>query len=159
MPQRVTRRLEVDAGHRLMRHEGKCRHYHGHRYVFDVTVEAGKLDKVGRVVDFSEVKRLVGGWLDENLDHGMILQHDDSMVDVLKMHGQKLFAMEHAPTAENLSKLVYEQAVRLLKAPLRVVRVRCWETPNCYADYDAPIFASKEVPTAQPNDDWDGDCG
>ena len=60
---RITRRLEIDSGHRLMKHEGKCRNYHGHRYVFEATVEGPGLDEVGRIVDFSVIKERLGGWL------------------------------------------------------------------------------------------------
>ena len=41
----ITRRMPaVDAGHRLQRHESKCRSLHGHRYEFELTVEAAELD-------------------------------------------------------------------------------------------------------------------
>ncbi|MEE8246777.1 MAG: 6-carboxytetrahydropterin synthase, partial [Alphaproteobacteria bacterium] len=36
----VTRRLEIDAGHRVMTHGSKCRHLHGHRYVVEAVCRA-----------------------------------------------------------------------------------------------------------------------
>ena len=35
----ITRKLEFDAGHRVMNHESKCATCHGHRYVLEVTAE------------------------------------------------------------------------------------------------------------------------
>lgn len=164
MAQRITRRLEIDAGHRLLGHEGKCRNYHGHRYVFDVTVEAPTLDTVGRVVDFSVVKEKVGGWLDRYWDHGMILQVGDPLIDalhalappaalittdatnraddaalVIACSDPKFYVLPDPPTAENLAAVLYEQASFLLRTDtggnLRVVKVVCHETPNCAAEY------------------------
>lgn len=132
-----TRRLECDAGHRLLRHEGKCRNYHGHRYVFEVTVQAPELDDVGRVVDFSFIKDKVGTWLDTHLDHGMVLQDGDPLIAALVAEGCKVHVVSFSPTSENLARYVYGVAVTMLPAPLRVVRVRCWETPNCFSDYEA----------------------
>jgi 6-pyruvoyltetrahydropterin/6-carboxytetrahydropterin synthase len=128
-----TRRLEIDAGHRLMKHEGKCKHVHGHRYLFDITC-LGERDEVGRVIDFSKVKELVGGWLDTHLDHGFIAQRGDSIIRYLDETGGKVYITEFSPTAENLAEHVMEKAGELL-TPLgiAVVRVVCYETPNCWA--------------------------
>lgn len=79
----ITRRLEIDAGHRLMNHESKCRNVHGHRYVFEVTVGAENLDGSGRVIDFGVVKQELGGWLDEHWDHGFIYQRGDPVGEAM----------------------------------------------------------------------------
>ena len=134
----ITRRLEIDAGHRLVNHEGKCRHLHGHRYVFQVTCTADELDDVGRVIDFGVIKTKVGNWLDAFLDHGMILQRGDPLAEVLAEADQKVFMMDEPPTAENLAKLVWDRADQILcNYPINVLKVRCHETPNCYADFPA----------------------
>lgn len=71
-----TRRLEFDAAHRVVGHEGKCAHLHGHRYAVELTAEA-EMDAVGRVIDFSVLKAKVGGFIDGGWDHGMLLNPDD----------------------------------------------------------------------------------
>lgn len=133
---RITRRLEIDAGHRLLKHESKCKNLHGHRYAFEVTVGAEALDGVGRVIDFGAIKQHLGLWLDDNLDHAFIVQESDPLLDWLILHEQKHFVVPVPPTAENLSELVHSEAVRLLE-PLGIVvlNVRCWETPTSYADF------------------------
>jgi 6-pyruvoyltetrahydropterin/6-carboxytetrahydropterin synthase len=147
----ITRRLEIDMGHRLLAHEGKCANYHGHRYVFDITCAAEELDGVGRVVDFSVVKELVGGWLDANWDHGMILQSGDPLIQMLTDVGSRLYVVRCSPTAENLARLLCEQAATLLKpSGVRVVGVRCWETPNCWADHAAPAPSTLVVDDSKP---------
>ena len=136
----ITRRLEIDAGHRLLKHEGKCRNYHGHRYIFEITVRARELDDVGRVIDFSEVKRLVGGWLDENWDHGMILQQGDPLIPLLQELKLKHAVYVTSPTAENLTEHLFNVACNLglFDQGIQIVGVRCFETPNCSAEY-APL--------------------
>lgn len=134
----IIQRIEIDAGHRLLKHEGKCRNVHGHRYVFEVTLQASGLDEVGRVVDFGDVKRIIGGWLDENWDHGFIYQEGDPIGPFLLAAGSKAYSVPFAPTAEMLSRYFFEHVCRgelaaKLPAGVRVVLVRLYETPNASA--------------------------
>lgn len=129
-----TRVLEFDAGHRLMKHEGRCRFVHGHRYRMDITCEARSLDDVGRVIDFGKIKEVVGGWLDEHLDHGFIAQEGDPIIDFLKGQSSKFFIVPFSPTAENLAEMVLNRSRELLHPyGVQVVQVRCYETPNGFA--------------------------
>lgn len=129
-----TRRLEFDAGHRLQKHESKCGHLHGHRYAVELTCEA-ELDAVGRVIDFGAVKASVGGWLDATLDHALILEDIDPLVEVLRPHEPRLVVVAFSPTAENLARYIAEEALHLVPRGVRVARVRLYETPNGWADY------------------------
>ena len=74
---RVTREIRFCYGHRLLNYEGKCRHLHGHNGRAVITLEALQLDGLGMVVDFSRIKRVVSAWIDDALDHKMILHKDD----------------------------------------------------------------------------------
>lgn len=134
MSHRITRKLEIDAGHRLMNHEGKCRNYHGHRYVFEISCEAPALDACGRVVDFSVVKSLVGRWLEVNLDHAMILERGDPLYAAFLEEKCHVYVMDEPPTAENIAKLVGQVSMALFESePFRLYSVKCYETPNCWA--------------------------
>ena len=144
-----TRRLEFDAGHRVPLHASKCKTPHGHRYVVDITCDAPELTAEGFVVDFGVVKQYVGAWIDEFLDHTMILQRDDPFALVMEQfHAthdlRRVFLMDSAPTAENIAKMLFEVAKNLLTHDdeghpmsygLRVTSVVVWETPNCRAEY------------------------
>lgn len=135
-----TRKLEFDAGHRVLRHESKCRYPHGHRYVLEVTCESAELDDVGRVIDFGVIKRVFGSWIDIHLDHGYIANVDDDIADHIGNHddGKVFFMPEGNPTAENMVVMLAEVGNDLL-TPLGVVVValRLYETPNCWADWRA----------------------
>ena len=132
----IYRDLEFDAGHQLLKHEGKCAHTHGHRYRVRLVVRGKQLDGVGRVIDFGVLKAVMGGWLDEHLDHGFIAERGDPIIDYLRTHEKKHFVMDEPPTAENLARLIYRKAVELLSAhAIEVVRVTIAETPNAGADW------------------------
>ena len=69
----VTKTIGFCYGHRLIGHKGKCRHLHGHNGLVEIEVEAEELDDLGVVMDFSDIRDAVKGWIDSNLDHRMIL--------------------------------------------------------------------------------------
>ena len=129
---RVTREFEFCFGHRLLDYPGKCRHLHGHNAKVAVTLEAESLDGVGMVVDFVTIKRFLGSWIDETLDHTLLLYQDDPLVKTLQAAGEKVLPLEVTPTTENLARLVFEYA---LDRGLPVVEVTLWETPYSFATY------------------------
>lgn len=134
-----SRTLEFDAGHRVVNHESKCRNFHGHRYKAEFTFEASELDELGRVIDFGVIKQILGKWIDDNLDHTMILNESDIEVGkLLESLGNKpVFFVKFNPTAENLVEMLFNKANELLKNEgLKCKKVRLWETPNCYCDYE-----------------------
>lgn len=129
---RVTREIDFCYGHRLLNYEGKCRYLHGHNGRAIIAIEADRLDERGMVLDFSDIKRVVSAWIDENLDHRMILHRDDPMVSVLKEHGEPLYLLDTNPTAENIAKLIFDFTA---EHGFPIVEAHLWETPNCFATY------------------------
>jgi 6-pyruvoyltetrahydropterin/6-carboxytetrahydropterin synthase len=129
---RVAREIHFCYGHRLLHHDGKCRHLHGHNGKAVITLEAKQLDALGMVVDFSRLKRVVGGWIDEALDHKMLLHRDDPVLAYLRAQGEPVFVMDVNPTAENIAKLIYDYAAA---QGFPVVEVQLWETDACQASY------------------------
>ena len=97
-----------------------------------ITMEGQDLDYRGMVVDFSDIKKHVSTWIDANLDHRMILNAADPVVDYLKQQGEPVFLMDTNPTAENIAKLIFDFA-KSQKLP--VTEVSLWETFKSYATY------------------------
>lgn len=134
----ITRRFQFCAGHRLVDHEGKCAHLHGHNYIALVTCTADDLDDVGRVIDFSVVKAEVGRWIDRAWDHKMILNTEDAQaVAACRQLGDPVYLMTCNPTAENMARELFEVATTLLAENhnITVTGVRLWETENCDAEF------------------------
>ena len=131
---RVSREIDFCYGHRLLDYAGKCCHLHGHNGKVVITFETSALDDQGMVIDFGEIRRVISQWIDDHLDHRMILHRDDPAVPLLRELGEPVFLLDVHPTAENLARLIFDVAA---KAGLPVVEVRMWETPGCSAAYQA----------------------
>jgi len=129
---RVTRKIHFCYGHRLLDYEGKCRHLHGHNGIAVITLAGDRLDQRGMVMDFSDVKKSVGAWIDATLDHTMLLRQDDPVLPLLRQRGERVHVLDVNPTAENIAKLIYDYAAA---QGFPVVEVRLWETPSCYATF------------------------
>ena len=128
----VTKRINFCYGHRLLDYDGPCKHPHGHNAVAEVEVRTGTLDKRNMVCDFSEIKNVVKKWIDEELDHKMILRHDDPLVIPLQKLGEPIYILDSNPTVERIARLNYDHA---LASGFPVVSVRVWETPTSYTSY------------------------
>jgi 6-pyruvoyltetrahydropterin/6-carboxytetrahydropterin synthase len=128
----VTKRIEFCYGHRLLDYDGICKHPHGHNAVAEIDVRTDALDRRNMVADFSDIKRLVKGWIDQELDHKMILRRDDPLVGPLRELGEPMYLLESNPTVERIARLIYEKTQEL---GFRVVSVRVWETPSSFAAY------------------------
>lgn len=129
----VTKRIDFCYGHRLLDYDGVCKHLHGHNAVVEVDVRAERLDGRNMVADFSDIKRLVKGWIDRELDHKMILRHDDPLVALLQAAGEPIYLLDSNPTVERIAKLIYDKSREL---GLDVAAVRVWETPTSKTEYN-----------------------
>ena len=138
MPLTIMRRIKFCAGHRLMGHGGKCEHFHGHNYVAEFFVQGEQQDDVGRIIDFSELKQRVKGWLDEHWDHSFLIhEQDDNARKALEaVEPCRLFLMPYNPTAENMAKYLLEEMCPLVLegTGARACQVRIWETDESYAE-------------------------
>jgi 6-pyruvoyltetrahydropterin/6-carboxytetrahydropterin synthase len=129
---RVSREIDFCYGHRLLNYAGKCKYLHGHNGRAIITIESQTLDERGMVLDFSDIKKVVSTWIDEQLDHRMLLQRRDPVVPMLQEMGEPLFLMDENPTAENIARLIYEFTA---SRGFPIVECQLWETPRCYATY------------------------
>ena len=128
----VSREIDFCYGHRLLNYEGKCRNLHGHNGRAVITIESEQLDHRGMVLDFSDIKKVVSTWIDDHLDHRMILHRDDPAVQFMEDLKEPLHLIDTNPTAENIARLIYEFTQ---SQGFPVINVQLWETPHCYATY------------------------
>jgi 6-pyruvoyltetrahydropterin/6-carboxytetrahydropterin synthase len=137
----LIRQLKFCAGHRLYQHESKCAFFHGHNYRVDIEVvgEGGgtEVDAVGRVVDFSQIKQRMLGWLDAHWDHAFIVYEQDAnaLAAVRMVEPTKYFVLPWNPTAENMARYLLEVVAPEVLGDLGVIarEVRVWETEESCA--------------------------
>src|SRR4026207_2040116 len=128
----VTKRIDFRYGHRLLHSHGVCKHPHGHNAVVEVEVRTDRLDSRNMVADFSDIKRVVKGWIDRELDHKMILRQDDPLVAPLRELGVPMHRLESNPPVERIARLIFDKG---REHGIDIVNVRVWETPTSFASY------------------------
>lgn len=132
---RVTKEIWFCYGHRLLNYDGKCANLHGHNGKAVITVETPTLDQLGMVIDFALMKRVLGKWIDDHLDHKMLLHKDDPVIPHLEQLGETYVPLDVNPTAENLAKMIFDHATA---AGYPIAEVTLWETENSFATYQRP---------------------
>lgn len=139
---RITRKIEIDAAHRVPDHGSKCQHVHGHRYVIEATCE-GELAPVGEergmVMDFGFLKEVMVAHIHDRCDHAMILWQQDPRFDKLYEICGKVHVVPDTPTAENLAREWFRGVALGVEhrtgGRAQLTQIRVYETPNCWADY------------------------
>jgi 6-pyruvoyltetrahydropterin/6-carboxytetrahydropterin synthase len=136
---KVHRYHDISCGHRVHGHEGKCRHLHGHNYRVHFTCEAEKLDNIGRVIDFSDMKSRLCMWLEDNWDHKTLIWEDDPWAKVLPEIDPTIVIVPFNPTAENIAQHLVEVVgpAQLAGTGIKLSEVMVEETMKCFASYGA----------------------
>ena len=138
---------DISTGHRVVGHEGKCRHLHGHNYRIYFYCESEMLDHIGRVVDFSVIKSHLCQWLEDNWDHRFLAWHKDLLISqAIVSLGSDFRTLEQRdefsesivfvpfnPTAENMAHYLLTHIAPELMAGTGVVvtKVVIEETRKC----------------------------
>ena len=128
----VGREIHFSYGHRLLNHSGKCARLHGHNGRVVIEVGAARLNSQGMVVDFYDIQKTIGDWIDQTLDHRTLLCEKDPLAAVLQKAEETVVLMKENPTADAIAKWIFMQA-RKIKLP--VAAVTLWETENSFARY------------------------
>lgn len=113
--------VSFSAAHRLRDYEGKCESLHGHNWKVEAVVGDGRLDDVGMVIDFRDLKAKLTQIL-RDLDHTNL--------------NELPYFKEVNPTSENLARYLYLKLSGLIKKEgLKVKRISVWETDSSCATY------------------------
>ena len=111
---RIRRQFEFEAAHSLPRHPGKCRRLHGHSYRLVVTVERPVDPGTGMVMDFADLKEVVGRHAIDEMDHSLVNDLMDN------------------PTAEEMAAWIWKRLVEPLPG---LVEIELHETSDCSVVY------------------------
>jgi len=148
---RVCVAFEVESGHMLSKHPGKCKFPHGHTRRIEIVLSSPSLDANDMVCDFKAVKLAVGDYIN-SFDHSLAMNSDDPLLPKLSSVSERIVLFEKTdPTTEVLAKGIYDYvAARIregatlpdaaglrysLPTSLCVERVRVGETSSTWAEY------------------------
>ena len=146
MPYRICKSFEIESGHILSKHPGKCRFPHGHSRRVEVVLVADGLDGNDMVCDFKAVKQALQAFLD-TWDHALALNTDDPNFGFYQeKHGARIIPFAHTdPTSEVMARTVFAEIGRALTPGqsgdfviprgVRVERVCVTETSSSWAEY------------------------
>lgn len=149
MPYRICKTFEIESGHMLSKHPEKCRFPHGHSRKVEFVLEADSLDAADMVCDFKVVKGLMSEFL-ESYDHALCMNtQDPQYAHLSEVYGDRIIGfLDTDPTTEVIAAAIYRHFTKRLaeyalspgerfpiRAELRVVSVRLWETSSSWAEY------------------------
>lgn len=143
--QYIIRKGTFDSGHRVMNEKFKCFNIHGHTYLYELKFGFTEMEDIGYAIDFKEIKRIACQWIDDYLDHGIILNpHDVLLLStainlkskywLMSLNGTNKYCN---PSVENIAKEIFVIIDLLfrslpIKDNLRLTEIILYETPNCY---------------------------
>jgi 6-pyruvoyltetrahydropterin/6-carboxytetrahydropterin synthase len=142
------RHHDISCGHRVVGHESKCRHMHGHNYRVHFCCTAKDLDNVGRVIDFSVIKEKLCMWIEQNWDHKFlawekdkemrniqIVLNDHACYEESDFFGHSIVWTPFNPTAENMAEHLLNVVgpQQLEGTGVVLVAVTVEETAKCHA--------------------------
>ena len=117
---------EFSAAHALRGYKGKCENLHGHNWKVEVYVRGERLDEIGMLVDFRELKAATRRVM-HHLDHR-------------NLNELKPFDNEMNPSSEHLAGFIlHEVAAQINNERVKVYKVRVWETPSTSATYQIDV--------------------
>lgn len=134
----VERYHDISLGHRVVGHENKCKHLHGHNYRITFVCTSEELDPIGRVIDFGVIKERLCVWLEEHWDHRLLLWQEDPILPCLMdIVPADIVQIPFNPTAENIACYLVEKVgpIQLANTGVRLIECRVEETRKCSATY------------------------
>lgn len=138
---RLTRQFDFEMAHALEGYDGLCRHVHGHSYKLFVTVGGQPIDdsdnpKYGMVMDFTQLKAIVGRNIVDKLDHSLVLRDtpaNRAIAAGAEPQWQRLHLVDYQPTCEMMIGRFAETIRAELPAGIDLVELRLYETANSHA--------------------------
>jgi 6-pyruvoyltetrahydropterin/6-carboxytetrahydropterin synthase len=109
------------AAHALRGYKGRCERLHGHNWKVRLSVGGKKLDPLGMVVDFTELRALLDVLL-SRLDHHFL--NEVPPFDTVN------------PTAENIAAHLFrgmKAALKTKRIPAKITGVEVWESEGSSA--------------------------
>jgi 6-pyruvoyltetrahydropterin/6-carboxytetrahydropterin synthase len=152
MVYRVCKSFEIESGHMLSKHPGRCKYPHGHSRRVDLVIASGHLGEGDMVCDFKSLKLAVEDYID-TYDHALMVNSDDPILNELSEENQSrvIICEGEDPTTEVLARRIFEYVSAqlssgglytdkagndfVLPTGLTLERVRVTETSSSWAEY------------------------
>ena len=140
---RLTKAFTFETAHALYGYDGKCKNIHGHSYKLFVTVKGVPSTdtddvKLGMVMDFGDLKKIVNKEIVDLFDHAILLNVNSphkNLGQQLLTEGHHVVFTEYQPSAENMILWIVDKIKPLLPTNFELVALKLHETENSYAEW------------------------
>jgi len=141
---RITKEFKFEMAHALKDYDGACRNIHGHSYEMKVTISGTPVDdknnpKLGMVMDFGDLKKIVRETIVEVFDHALVLQdnYPNNLKAELKNNFNKIIFLDYQPTSELMVADFAERIKAKLPDSVSLKYLLLRETVTSYAEWYA----------------------
>ncbi|PKV48592.1 6-pyruvoyltetrahydropterin/6-carboxytetrahydropterin synthase [Aquimarina sp. MAR_2010_214] len=142
---RITKQFSFETGHALYGYDGKCRNVHGHSYKLSVTVIGTPITdtshvKLGMVIDFGDLKRIVKEDIEDVFDHATVFNKNTPHIELakeLKDRGHNVILVDYQPTSENMVIDFAERITSRLPEGIKLFSLKLKETETSFAEWYA----------------------
>ncbi len=142
---RITKQFSFETGHALYGYDGKCKNVHGHSYKLWVTVIGEPVTdetnvKLGMVIDFGDLKKMVKQEIVDVFDHATVFNKNTphiELADELKSRGHDVILVDYQPTSENMIQDFAEKIKNRLPTHIELFSLKLQETETSYAEWYA----------------------
>ncbi len=140
---RLTKEFSFESAHALDGYDGLCREIHGHSYRLFVTIKGEPScdennAKLGMVMDFGDLKRIVNSEIVDRLDHSFVLRNSEQNTDLKALLGtkfSKVVLVDYQPTCENMLSDFAFRLQKALPSHVELYSLRLHETATSYAEW------------------------
>ena len=130
--------------HALWNYDGPCKNIHGHSYKLYVTVRGNTIEddtnkKIGMVIDFNELKKIVKKTIIDYFDHSVVINSKagNPVISNVKKMFDKFYVVDYQPTCENLVSHMAKLLKNTLPDDIELFSMKLCETATSYAEWYA----------------------
>lgn len=142
---RITKMFSFETGHALYGYDGKCKNVHGHSYKLSVTVIGTpildtKNVKLGMVIDFGDLKKIVKEEIVDVFDHATVFNKNTPHIELaneLKKRDHNVLLVDYQPTSEMMVIDFATKIKQRLPKHISLYSLKLQETETSFAEWFA----------------------
>lgn len=141
---RITKEFKFEMAHALKGYDGPCKNIHGHSYSLNVTVVGHPISdenspKLGMVMDFGDLKKIVRKAVVDEFDHALVLNNKmpEGIVSEMKQNFERIILLDYQPTSELMVADFATRIKALLPDNITLKHLLLRETVTSYAEWFA----------------------
>jgi len=142
---RITKLFTFETGHALYGYDGKCQNVHGHSYKFSVTVIGKPITdtknvKLGMVIDFGDLKKIVKEEIVDKFDHATVFNKNTPHIELaneLSKRNHNVILVNYQPTSENMVVDFASKIKARLPENILLHSLKLQETETSFAEWYA----------------------